>query len=222
MTPILVAALIVIVAFITIFFITYPNANKNLTYDIGNNKLENIVNEYFDNIESTELLTYKLNSDMHYWDIAKELYNDFTYWVLIYAYNKTYKVDAIIKKGSSIRYKNIQKKIQTVSNKNKKEDTSTDLSIEDIKYFYNTLSKSFLLLYPDFIGAKKNEHALWTLKLSYYYDKNVFMTNSNIIPDNAYSNVLENNGGIGSFSSQFLKYNKLNGNIVSSFMAVIK
>lgn len=222
MTPILIAALIVIVAFITIFFITYPNANKNLTYDIGNNKLENIVNEYFDNIESTELLTYKLNSDMHYWDIAKELYNDFTYWVLIYAYNKTYKVDAIIKKGSSIRYKNIQKKIQTVSNKNKKEDASTDLSIEDIKYFYNTLSKSFLLLYPDFIGAKKNEHALWTLKLSYYYDKNVFMTNSNIIPDNAYSNVLENNGGIGSFSSQFLKYNKLNGNIVSSFMAVIK
>ena len=222
LTPILVAAIIVIIAFISIFFITYPNQNKNLNYDIGNNKLENIVNEYFDNIDSKELLTYKLTSDMYYWDIAKELYNDSTYWALIYAYNKTYKVDELIKKGSLIRYKNIQKKTQTVSNKNKKENALTDLSIEDIKYFYNTLSKSFLLLYPDFIGAKKEEHALWTLKLSYYYDKNVFMTNSNIVPDNAYSNVMANDDGIGSFYSQFFKYNKLNGNIFSSFMAVIK
>ena len=222
LTPILIAALIVVVAFITIFFITYPNASKNLTYDINNDKLENIVNEYFDNIGSKELLTYKLTSDMHYWDISKELYNDFTYWVLIYAYNGAYKADAIIKKGSSIRYKNIQKKIQTISNKNKKENTTISLSIEDIKYFYNTLSKSFLLLYPDFIKAKKDEHALWTLKLSCYYDKNVFMTNSNIIPENIYSNILEKNNGIGSFYSQFLKYNKLNENIVSSFMAVIK
>ena len=221
LTPILIAALIVIIAFIAIFFITYPNSNKNLTYDINNNKLENIVDEYFDNIDSKELLTYKLTYDMYYWDIAKELYNDSTYWTLIYAYNK-YKADEIIKKGSLIRYKNIQKKTQIVSNKNKKESALTALSIKDIKYFYNTLSKSFLLLYPDFIGAKKEEHALWTLKLSYYYDKNVFANNSNIIPDNAYSNALTNNDGLGSFYSQFLKYKKLNGNIFSSFMAVIK
>ena len=221
LTPILVAAIIVIIAFITIFFITYPNSNKNLTYDINNNKLENIVNEYFDNMDSGELLTYKLTFDMYYWDIAKELYNDSTYWTLIYAYNK-YKVDELIKKGSLIRYKNIQKKVQTASNKNTKGNDLTDMPIEDVKYFYNTLSKSFLLLYPDFIGAKKEAHALWTLKLSYYYDKNVFITNANIIPDNAYSNVLENNDGLGSFYSQFLKYKKLNGNIVSSFMAVIK
>lgn len=221
LTPILVAAIIVIIAFITIFFITYPNSNKNLTYDINNNKLENIVNEYFDNMDSGELLTYKLTFDMYYWDIAKELYNDSTYWTLIYAYNK-YKVDELIKKGSLIRYKNIQKKVQTASNKNTKGSDLTDMPIEDVKYFYNTLSKSFLLLYPYLIGAKKEAHALWTLKLSYYYDKNVFITNANIIPDNAYSNVLENNDGLGSFYSQFLKYKKLNGNIVSSFMAVIK
>lgn len=221
LTPILVAAIIVIIAFITIFFITYPNSNKNLTYDINNNKLENIVNEYFDNMDSGELLTYKLTFDMYYWDIAKELYNDSTYWTLIYAYNK-YKVDELIKKGSLIRYKNIQKKVQTASNKNTKGNDLTDMPIEDVKYFYNTLSKSFLLLYPYLIGAKKEAHALWTLKLSYYYDKNVFITNANIIPDNAYSNVLENNDGLGSFYSQFLKYKKLNGNIFSSFMAVIK
>ena len=225
LTPILVAAVIVVIAFIAIFFITYPNANKNLTYDINNGELENIVNEYFDNIGARELLTYNLTSDMYYWDISKELYDDVTYWALIYAYNKRYKADAIIKKGTTINYKAIQKNPQTVNvnnDKTKKENTLTALSIEDIKYFYNTLSKSFLLLYPDFISAKKEEHALWTLKLSYYYDKNVFMTNSNIVPDNVYSNVLANNDGMGSFYSQFSKYKKLNGNIVSSFMAVIK
>ena len=215
--PILITSIfIVAIALITIFFITYPNSNKNLIYGIDNKKLENIVDEYFNNIDSKELLTYKLTSDMYYWDISKELYDDFTYWALIYAYNKRYKADAIIKKGSSIRYKDIRKNIQSQTDSN---ETST---MEDIKYFYNTLSKSFLLLYPDFISAKKEEHALWTLKLSYYYDKNVFMTNSNIVPDNVYSNVLANNDGMGSFYSQFSKYKKLNGNIVSSFMAVIK
>ena len=215
--PILITSIfIVAIALITIFFITYPNSNKNLIYGIDNKKLENIVDEYFNNIDSKELLTYKLTSDMYYWDISKELYDDFTYWALIYPYNKRYKADAIIKKGSSIRYKDIRKNIQSQTDSN---ETST---MEDIKYFYNTLSKSFLLLYPDFISAKKEEHALWTLKLSYYYDKNVFMTNSNIVPDNVYSNVLANNDGMGSFYSQFSKYNKLNGNIVSSFMAVIK
>ena len=215
--PILITSIfIVAIALITIFFITYPNSNKNLIYGIDNKKLENIVDEYFNNIDSKELLTYKLTSDMYYWDISKELYDDFTYWALIYAYNKRYKADAIIKKGSSIRYKDIRKNIQSQTDSN---ETST---MEDIKYFYNTLSKSFLLLYPDFISAKKDGHALWTLKLSYYYDKNVFMTNSNIVPDNVYSNVLANNDGMGSFYSQFSKYKKLNGNIVSSFMAVIK
>ena len=215
--PILITSIfIVAIVLITIFFITYPNSNKNLIYGIDNKKLENIVDEYFNNIDSKELLTYKLTSDMYYWDISKELYDDFTYWALIYAYNKRYKADAIIKKGSSIRYKDIRKNIQSQTDSN---ETST---MEDIKYFYNTLSKSFLLLYPDFISAKKDGHALWTLKLSYYYDKNVFMTNSNIVPDNVYSNVLANNDGMGSFYSQFSKYNKLNGNIVSSFMAVIK
>ena len=215
--PILITSIfIVAIALITIFFIKYPNSNKNLIYGIDNKKLENIVDEYFNNIDSKELLTYKLTSDMYYWDISKELYDDFTYWALIYPYNKRYKADALIKKGSSIRYKDIRKNIQSQTDSN---ETST---MEDIKYFYNTLSKSFLLLYPDFISAKKEEHALWTLKLSYYYDKNVFMTNSNIVPDNVYSNVLANNDGMGSFYSQFSKYNKLNGNIVSSFMAVIK
>ena len=80
--------LIVAIAFITIFFITYPNSNKNLIFDIGNKKLDNLVDEYFDNIGSKELLTYKLTSDMYYWDISKELYNDFTYWALIYPYNR--------------------------------------------------------------------------------------------------------------------------------------
>ena len=215
--PILITSIfIVAIVLITIFFITYPNSNKNLIYGIDNKKLENIVDEYFNNIDSKELLTYKLTSDMYYWDISKELYDDFTYWALIYPYNKRYKADAIIKKGSSIRYKDIRKNIQSQTDSN---ETST---MEDIKYFYNTLSKSFLLLYPDFISAKKDGHALWTLKLSYYYDKNVFMTNSNIVPDNVYSNVLANNDGMGSFYSQFSKYKKLNGNIVSSFMAVIK
>ena len=215
--PILITSIfIVAIALITIFFIKYPNSNKNLIYGIDNKKLENIVDEYFNNIDSKELLTYKLTSDMYYWDISKELYDDFTYWALIYPYNKRYKADALIKKGSSIRYKDIRKNIQSQTDSN---ETST---MEDIKYFYNTLSKSFLLLYPDFISAKKDGHALWTLKLSYYYDKNVFMTNSNIVPDNVYSNVLANNDGMGSFYSQFSKYKKLNGNIVSSFMAVIK
>ena len=48
---------------------------------------------------------------MYYWDLSKELYNDVTYWPLIYAYNnQKYKVDAVIKKGSSISYKKLPEK----------------------------------------------------------------------------------------------------------------
>lgn len=218
--PVLIASIFIIaIILVAILFVSYPKSKENLSYDINNQKLENIVNEYFKNIESTKLLSYKLNSDMYYWDISKELYNDFTYWPLIYAYNTRYKADAIIKKGSSIRYRDIKKSSQSVSNETQKEN---GLTIEDIKYFYNTLSKSFLLMYPNFIKAKKNEHALWTLKLSYYYDKNVFMTNSNMIPENVYSDILTKNGKIDGLYSQFSKYNKLNGKIISSFMAAIK
>lgn len=218
--PILIASIFVVaIVVIAILFITYPKSKRNLSYDINNKKLENIVDEYFNNIDSQKLLSYELTSDMHYWDISKELYNDFTYWPLIYSYNEIYKADALIKKGSSINYKDIKKSSQSVNNKNKKENT---LTIEDIKYFYNTLSKSFLLLYPNFVGAEKNEHALWTLKLSYYYDKDVFMINSNMIPENVYSDILTKNGGIDGLYSQFSKYNKLNGNIISSFIAIIK
>lgn len=218
--PVLIASVVIVaIVFISILFITYPKSEEILSYDINNKKLENIVNEYFNDIDSKKLLSYKLTSDMHYWDISKELYNDFTYWPLIYTYNRRYRADALIKKGSSIRYKDIKKSAQSASGETQEENT---LTIEDIKYFYNTLSKSFLLLYPNFIRAKKNEHALWTLKLSYYYDKNVFMTNSNMIPENIYSDILTKNGGIDGLYSQFSKYNKLNGNIISSFMAVMK
>lgn len=213
--PILIAsAFIVVIVFVVISFVNYPNLNEGLTYNIDDKKLYNIVNEYFNNINSKELLSYKLSSNMYYWDISKELYNDFTYWTLIYAYNEKYKVDAVIKKGSSIRYKKLPESM--ISPKN-----NTN-SIEDIKYFYNTLSKSFIILYPNFINAKKNEHALWALRLSYYYDKNVFTSNATLIPKGVYSNILAENGGIGNLYSQFSKYNKLNESIILSFMAVVK
>lgn len=214
--PILIAAaFIVVIAFVVISFINYPNFNEGLTYNIDNKNLYNIVNEYFSYIDSKDLFSYKLASNMYYWDLSKELYNDVTYWPLIYAYNnQKYKVDAVIKKGSSISYKKLPESM--ISPKN-----NTN-SIEDIKYFYNTLSKSFIILYPNFISAKKNGHALWSLKLSYYYDKNVFTTNAPLIPSGVYSNILAQNGRIVNLYSQISKYNKLNGSIISSFMAVVK
>ena len=214
--PILIAAaFIVVVAFVVISFINYPNFNEGLTYNIDDKNLYNIVNEYFSYIDSKDLFSYKLASNMYYWDLSKELYNDVTYWPLIYAYNnKKYKVDAVIKKGSSISYKKLPESM--ISPKN-----NTN-SIEDIKYFYNTLSKSFIILYPNFISAKKNGHALWSLKLSYYYDKNVFTTNAPLMPSGVYSNILAQNGRIVNLYSQISKYNKLNGSIISSFMAVVK
>lgn len=216
LNSILIAILIVIIAFVSILFLTYPNSNEGLSYDINDKNLSDIVNEYFDSINSKELLSYRLTSDMHYWDISKELYNDFTYWTLIYPYNGEYKADALIKKGTLIRYKNINKfSSRSVSN-----EMQRNKRIKDIKYFYNTLSKSFLLLYPDFVRAKKDTHALWTLKLSCYYDKEAFINNSDLIQGEVYSNILKEN--IGSLYSQFSKYNKLNKNIFSSFMAVIK
>ncbi|MBW5381074.1 hypothetical protein, partial [Brachyspira hampsonii] len=173
---------------------------------IENRKLYDIVNEYFNEIDSANL-TYITSKDMYYWDIAKTLYGDATYWPLIYAYNNDkFKISNVIRKGSTISYRNI----------------ADFYSIKDIKYLNNTLSKSYIYVYPVLTNDNKYNHALWALKLSAYYDLNVFKNNSNIMPKEIYTEILNNNNTISTTYNDLIKYGQLNENIVLSIFDIIK
>ncbi|PTY39895.1 hypothetical protein [Brachyspira hampsonii] len=200
--------LIVIIIFILgIASSIYYSSNKVISDNsIENRKLYDIVNEYFNEIDSANL-TYITSKDMYYWDIAKTLYGDATYWPLIYAYNNDkFKISNIIRKGSTISYRNIP----------------DFYSIKDIKYLNNTLSKSYIYVYPVLTNDNKHNHALWALKLSAYYDLNVFKNNSNIIPKDIYTEILNNNNTISTTYNDLIKYGQLNENIILSIFDIIK
>ena len=186
--------------------IYYTNNKIISSNNIENRKLYDIVNEYFNEIDSANL-SYISSKDMYYWDIAKTLYGDATYWPLIYAYNNDkFKISNVIKKGSTISYRNIP----------------DFYSIREIKYLNNTLSKSYIYIYPILTNDNKYNHALWALKLSAYYDLNVFKNNSNIIPEETYMEILNNNNTINTTYNDLIKYGQLNENIVLSIFDIIK
>ncbi|QTM04307.1 hypothetical protein GQX62_11835 [Brachyspira hyodysenteriae] len=208
----LVGIIRVIIIIIVIFIIgiassIYYNSNKIISSNrIENRKLYDIVNEYFNEIDSANL-SYVTSKDMYYWDIAKTLYGDATYWPLIYAYNNDkFKISNVIRKGSTISYRNIP----------------DFYSIREIRYLNNTLSKSYIYVYPILTNDNKYNHALWALKLSAYYDLNVFKNNSNIIPEETYTEILNNNNTITTTYNELIKYGQLNENMVLSLFDIIK
>ena len=199
--------IIIIIFILGIASSIYYNTNKiTSSNNIENKKLYDIVNEYFNQIDSANL-SYITSKDMYYWDIAKILYGDATYWPLIYAYNNDkFKISNVIKKGSTISYRNIP----------------DFYSIREIKYLNNTLSKSYIYVYPILTNDNKYNHALWALKLSAYYDLNVFKNNSNIIPEETYMQILNDNNAINTTYNELIKYGQLNENMVLSIFDIIK
>ncbi len=202
-----IACIIIFILIVGIIVSLYYSRNENIvSNNIENQKLYDIVNVYFNEIDSVSL-SYITSKDMYYWDIAKNLYGDSTYWPLIYAYNsEEYKINDIIKKGSSISYRNIP-------------DFN---SMKEIKYLNNIISKSYICIYPILMNDNKINHALWSLKLSAYYDLNVLKNNADMIPEEIYLDILENNNSMKTAYNEVIKYGKLNENIFLSFLELIK
>ncbi|MDO6993684.1 hypothetical protein Q5M87_06635 [Brachyspira innocens] len=202
-----VALIIIFILIIGIFVSIYYGSNKIIaSNNIENQKLYDVVNTFFNSMNAASL-SYITSKDMYYWDIAKYLYGDATYWPLLYSYNNDkYKISNVIKKGSSISYRNIP----------------DFYSYKEIKNLDNTLSKSYMLLYPILINDRKLKHALWALKLSAYYDLNVFKNNADMIPENTYNNIVKESSSIKITYDEFIKYGQLNENILLSFIDIIK
>lgn len=199
-----VVCIIIFILIVGVIISNYYNKSSSISAsnNVENQKLYDIVNTYFNKINSTSL-SYITSKDMYYWDIAKSLYGDATYWPLIYSYNSgEYKISNIIKKGSSISYKSLQK------------PTST----KDIKLLNNTISKSYISIYPILVNDKKLSHSLWALKLSAYYDINVFKNNASIMPEQTYNDILRENNGIKNIYSDMVN----NENVFVSFIENIK
>ena len=202
-----VALIIIFILIIGIIVSIYYGSNKIVaSNNIENQKLYDVVNTFFNSMNAASL-SYITSKDMYYWDIAKYLYGDATYWPLLYSYNNDkYKISNVIKKGSSISYRNIP----------------DFYSYKEIKNLDNTLSKSYMLLYPILINDRKLKHALWALKLSAYYDLNVFKNNADMIPENTYNNIVKESSSIKITYDEFIKYGQLNENILLSFIDIIK
>ena len=202
-----VALIIIFILIIGIIVSIYYGSNKIVaSNNIENQKLYDVVNTFFNSMNAASL-SYITSKDMYYWDIAKYLYGDATYWPLLYSYNNDkYKISNVIKKGSSILYRNIP----------------DFYSYKEIKNLDNTLSKSYMLLYPILINDRKLKHALWALKLSAYYDLNVFKNNADMIPENTYNNIVKESSSIKITYDEFIKYGQLNENILLSFIDIIK
>ena len=79
-----------------------------------------------------------------------------------------------------------------------------------------------MLLYPILTNDRKLKHALWALKLSAYYDLNVFKNNADMIPENTYNNIVKESSSIKITYDEFIKYGQLNENILLSFIDIIK
>lgn len=202
-----VVCIIIFILIIGFCLSIYYGSNKVVAgNNIENQKLYDIVNTFFNEMDSASL-SYITSRDMYYWDIAKTIYGDATYWPLIYSYNNDkYKISNIIKKGSTIMYRNIP-------------DFS---SVNDIQNLGNTLSKSYISIYPILMNDKKTNHALWALRLSAYYDLNVFKNNAEMIPQKTYSNIVQENASIGSAYNDFIKNGRLNENMFMSLIDTIK
>ena len=180
------------------------NVNNNGSSNVDNEKLYNIVNGYFTNV-NTASSSYTVSNDMYYWDIAKEVYGNSTYWPIISAYNK-YDIITPIKKGSKITYKLIP----------------NFCNVDDLIAFENSLSKSFIKVYPILQDGKKYNHAMWSLKLAAYYDIRVFKDNTNSISNEAYTKILSEHSGMNNLLYRMNRYNKVTKNPIFSLIGIIK
>ncbi|MEI0531489.1 hypothetical protein R4I97_08010 [Brachyspira pilosicoli] len=195
------AAIVVIIAVIIMLLL---NVNNNGSSNVDNQKLYDIVNGYFTNV-NTVSSSYTVSNNMYYWDIAKEIYGNSTYWPIISAYNK-YDIITPIKKGSKITYKLVPK----------------FCNVDDLIAFENSLSKSFIKVYPILQGGKKYNHAMWSLKLAAYYDIRVFKDNTNSISNETYTKILSEHSGINNLLYRMNRYNKVTKNPISSLIEIIK
>ena len=195
------AAIVIVIAVIIMLLL---NVNNNGSSNVDNEKLYNIVNGYFTNV-NTASSSYTVSNNMYYWDIAKEVYGNSTYWPIISAYNK-YDIITPIKKGSKITYKLIP----------------IFCNVDDLIAFENSLSKSFIKVYPILQDGKKYNHAMWSLKLAAYYDIRVFKDNTNSISNEAYTKILSEHSGINNLLYRMNRYNKFTKNPISSLIGIIK
>lgn len=194
----------VIVVIIAVIMMLALNVNNNGSNNVDNEKLYNIVNGYFTNVKTANL-SYTVSNNMYYWDIAKEIYGNSTYWPIISVYNK-YNIITPIKKGSKVTYKLLPR----------------FCTVNDLKAFENTLSKSFIKVYPILQDGKKYNHAMWSLKLSAYYDIRVFKDNTNSISNETYTKILSQHSGFNDLLYKMSRYNKITKNPASSFVEIIK
>lgn len=197
-----IAAVIVII--IAVIMMIALNVNNNGSNNVDNEKLYNIVNGYFTNVK-TASLSYTVSNNMYYWDIAKEIYGNSTYWPIISVYNK-YNIITPIKKGSKVTYKLLPR----------------FCDVNDLRAFENTLSKSFIKVYPILQDGKKYNHAMWSLKLAAYYDIRVFKDNTNSISNETYTKILSQHSGFNDLLYKMSRYNKVTKNPASSFVEIIK
>lgn len=194
----------VIVVIIAVIMMLALNVNNNGSNNVDNEKLYNIVNGYFTNVKTANL-SYTVSNNMYYWDIAKEIYGNSTYWPIISVYNK-YNIITPIKKGSKVIYKLLPR----------------FCTVNDLKAFENTLSKSFIKVYPILQDGKKYNHAMWSLKLAAYYDIRVFKDNTNSISNETYTKILSQHSGFNDLLYKMSRYNKVTKNPASSFVEIIK
>lgn len=194
----------VIVVIIAVIMMLALNVNNNGSNNVDNEKLYNIVNGYFTNVKTANL-SYTVSNNMYYWDIAKEIYGNSTYWPIISVYNK-YNIITPIKKGSKVIYKLLPR----------------FCTVNDLKVFENTLSKSFIKVYPILQDGKKYNHAMWSLKLAAYYDIRVFKDNTNSISNETYTKILSQHSGFNDLLYKMSRYNKVTKNPASSFVEIIK
>ena len=194
----------VIIIIIAVIIMLLLNVNNNGSSNVDNEKLYNIVNGYFTNV-NTASSSYTVSNDMYYWDISKEIYGNSTYWPIISVYNK-YNIITPIKKGSKVTYKLLPQ----------------FANLDELMAFENILSKSFIKVYPILQDGKKYNHSIWSLKLSAYYDIRVFKDNTNSISNETYTKVLSEHSGVNNLLYKMSRYNKVTKNPISSLIGIIK
>ncbi|WP_157151930.1 hypothetical protein [Brachyspira sp. SAP_772] len=194
----------IIIILVVILFMIFSKNNNNGSSNVDNEKLSDVVNGYFTNVKTANL-SYTVSNNMYYWDIAKEVYGNSTYWPIISVYNN-YNIITPIKKGSRVTYKLLP----------------NFCNVDDLKKFETSLSKSFIKVFPVLQNGKKYNHAMWSLKLAAYYDVKVFKDNTNSISNETYTKILSEHSGFNDFLYKMSRYNKITRNPISSFIAIIR
>lgn len=163
-----------------------PYAKHNLLYFVEErifgkkNKLylksvSGIARSHFVN---ESIVKYRTEKDGFFWDIAEDIYGDYSYWVLLYAFNEnTYKNNFYVKKFSYID-------IAEIGN----DRMLGSLGLIE-KGLAAALSEIYFSMYFFFWDSGKKSAALQMLLWSKIYDQNVFHDRSVEIPMKIYNDV---------------------------------